>query len=172
MNLYVEFMLTAMYCGERLNAAHHNCLRQSMCWLFLELCAMQSCVVCCNHVLCVLPSCVQVTFIEEMRRPSSAGAPLRSAVTNRAPMSPTSNGPMSPMRSTSDFPLRLTPLQHNYTKLFYCISCRILVPNEMVGAIIGKEGSTIRNITQITKARVDVHRKENTNSNEKVTVFI
>ena len=38
----------------------------------------------------------------------------------------------------------------------------------MVGAIIGKEGSTIRNITQITKARVDVHRKENTNSNEKV----
>ena len=46
--------------------------------------------------------------------------------------------------------------------------CRILVPNEMVGAIIGKEGSTIRNITQITKARVDVHRKENTNSNEKV----
>ena len=54
------------------------------------------------------------------------------------------------MRSTSDFPLR------------------ILVPNEMVGAIIGKEGLTIRNITQITKARVDVHRKENTNSNEKV----
>jgi len=38
----------------------------------------------------------------------------------------------------------------------------------MVGAIIGKEGLTIRNITQITKARVDVHRKENTNSNEKV----
>ena len=48
---------------------------------------------------------------------------------------------------------------------------RILVPNEMVGAIIGKEGSTIRNITQITKARVDVHRKENTNSNEKVSAF-
>ena len=41
----------------------------------------------------------------------------------------------------------------------------------MVGAIIGKEGSTIRNITQITKARVDVHRKENTNSNEKVSVL-
>ena len=40
----------------------------------------------------------------------------------------------------------------------------------MVGAIIGKEGLTIRNITQITKARVDVHRKENTNSNEKVMV--
>ena len=41
----------------------------------------------------------------------------------------------------------------------------------MVGAIIGKEGSTIRNITQITKARVDVHRKENTNSNEKVSLL-
>ena len=42
----------------------------------------------------------------------------------------------------------------------------------MVGAIIGKEGSTIRNITQITKARVDVHRKENTNSNEKVAFYL
>ena len=50
----------------------------------------------------------QVTFIEEVRRPSSAGAPLRSAAVNRMHMSPTaSNGPISPMRSTSDFPLRL-----------------------------------------------------------------
>ncbi|XP_065897214.1 insulin-like growth factor 2 mRNA-binding protein 2 isoform X2 [Dysidea avara] len=96
----------------------------------------------------------KVTFIEEVRRPSSAAASLRSNG-NRVPMSPTSNnGPMSPIRSTSDFPLR------------------ILVPNEMVGAIIGKEGLTIRNITQITKARVDVHRKENTNSNEKAITII
>ena len=51
--------------------------------------------------------CIQVTFIEELRRPSSAGASLRNAGMVRSPMSPTAtNGPMSPMRSTSDFPLR------------------------------------------------------------------
>lgn len=60
-----------------------------------------------NHMMLV---CTQVTFIEEVRRPSSAGAPLRNAAVSRSPMSPTaSNGPMSPMRSTSDFPLRLGP---------------------------------------------------------------
>ena len=45
---------------------------------------------------------------------------------------------------------------------------RILVPSEMVGAIIGKDGATIRHITQLTKARVDVHRRENLGSMEKV----
>ena len=45
---------------------------------------------------------------------------------------------------------------------------RILVPSDMVGAIIGKDGATIRMITQITKARVDVHRRENLGSAEKV----
>lgn len=38
----------------------------------------------------------------------------------------------------------------------------------MVGAIIGKDGATIRGITQLTKARVDVHRRENVGSVEKV----
>lgn len=38
----------------------------------------------------------------------------------------------------------------------------------MVGAIIGKDGATIRMITQLTKARVDVHRRENMGSAEKV----
>lgn len=45
---------------------------------------------------------------------------------------------------------------------------RILVLSDMVGAIIGKSGGTIRQITQETRARVDVHRKENTGSPEKV----
>jgi len=45
---------------------------------------------------------------------------------------------------------------------------RILVPSDMVGAIIGRSGGTIRNITQETRARVDVHRKENSGSSEKV----
>lgn len=38
----------------------------------------------------------------------------------------------------------------------------------MVGAIIGRSGGTIRQITQDTRARVDVHRKENAGSLEKV----
>lgn len=36
---------------------------------------------------------------------------------------------------------------------------RILVSSEMVGAIIGRGGATIRTITQQSRARVDVHRK-------------
>ncbi|KAL1442069.1 hypothetical protein MTO96_030988 [Rhipicephalus appendiculatus] len=54
-----------------------------------------------------------------------------------------------PMRQ-SDFPLR------------------ILVLSDMVGAIIGRAGGTIRQITQQSRARVDVHRKENAGSLEKV----
>ncbi|XP_074594433.1 IGF-II mRNA-binding protein isoform X2 [Brevipalpus obovatus] len=45
---------------------------------------------------------------------------------------------------------------------------RILVSSDMVGAIIGRSGNTIRYITEETRARVDVHRKENTGSSEKV----
>ncbi|GFU38040.1 insulin-like growth factor 2 mRNA-binding protein 1 [Nephila pilipes] len=45
---------------------------------------------------------------------------------------------------------------------------RILVLSDMVGAIIGRAGGTIRQITQQSRARVDVHRKENAGSPEKV----
>lgn len=49
---------------------------------------------------------------------------------------------------------------------------RILVSSEMVGAIIGRGGATIRGITQGTRARVDVHRKENVGSVEKaITIY-
>ena len=37
---------------------------------------------------------------------------------------------------------------------------RILVQSDMVGAIIGRGGQTIRQITQQTRARVDVHRRD------------
>ncbi|XP_032802348.1 insulin-like growth factor 2 mRNA-binding protein 3 isoform X2 [Petromyzon marinus] len=47
------------------------------------------------------------------------------------------------------------------------IPLRILVPSQFVGAIIGKEGATIRSITQQTQSKVDVHRKENAGSAEK-----
>ena len=49
---------------------------------------------------------------------------------------------------------------------------RILVQSDMVGAIIGRQGSTIRQITQLTRARVDVHRKDNVGSLEKaITIY-
>ncbi|CAG9829419.1 unnamed protein product [Diabrotica balteata] len=42
----------------------------------------------------------------------------------------------------------------------------------LVGAIIGRQGSTIRQITQQTRARVDVHRKDNVGSLEKaITIY-
>ncbi|KAK2108575.1 Insulin-like growth factor 2 mRNA-binding protein 2 [Saguinus oedipus] len=44
---------------------------------------------------------------------------------------------------------------------------RILVPTQFVGAIIGKEGLTIKNITKQTQYRVDIHRKENSGAAEK-----
>ncbi|XP_036432343.1 insulin-like growth factor 2 mRNA-binding protein 2a isoform X2 [Colossoma macropomum] len=44
---------------------------------------------------------------------------------------------------------------------------RILVPTQFVGAIIGKEGLTIKNLTRQTQSRVDIHRKENARAAEK-----
>ncbi|EEB18062.1 predicted protein [Pediculus humanus corporis] len=62
-------------------------------------------------------------------------------------------GPAASARQT-DFPLR------------------ILVQSDMVGAIIGRQGTTIRQITQQTRARVDVHRKDNVGSLEKaITIY-
>ncbi|XP_041121190.1 insulin-like growth factor 2 mRNA-binding protein 1 isoform X2 [Polyodon spathula] len=47
------------------------------------------------------------------------------------------------------------------------IPLRMLVPTQYVGAIIGKEGATIRNITKQTQSKIDVHRKENAGAAEK-----
>uniref|UniRef100_A0A8C7F8X7 Insulin-like growth factor 2 mRNA binding protein 1 n=1 Tax=Oncorhynchus kisutch TaxID=8019 RepID=A0A8C7F8X7_ONCKI len=47
------------------------------------------------------------------------------------------------------------------------IPLRLLVPTQFVGAIIGKEGATIRNITKQTQSKIDVHRKENAGAAEK-----
>ncbi|NXX86015.1 IF2B2 protein, partial [Urocolius indicus] len=44
---------------------------------------------------------------------------------------------------------------------------RMLVPTQFVGAIIGKEGLTIKNLTKQTQAKVDIHRKENAGAGEK-----
>uniref|UniRef100_A0A3Q3XPA7 RRM domain-containing protein n=1 Tax=Mola mola TaxID=94237 RepID=A0A3Q3XPA7_MOLML len=47
------------------------------------------------------------------------------------------------------------------------IPLRILVPTQFVGAIIGKQGDTIRNITKQTHSKIDIHRKENAGAAEK-----
>ncbi|NXC04613.1 IF2B1 protein, partial [Orthonyx spaldingii] len=47
------------------------------------------------------------------------------------------------------------------------VPLRLLVPTQYVGAIIGKEGATIRNITKQTQSKIDVHRKENAGAAEK-----
>ncbi|XP_076865483.1 insulin-like growth factor 2 mRNA-binding protein 3 isoform X2 [Brachyhypopomus gauderio] len=52
-------------------------------------------------------------------------------------------------------------------KLQSDIPLRMLVPTQFVGAIIGKEGATIRNITKQTHSKIDIHRKENAGAAEK-----
>ena len=44
-----------------------------------------------------------------------------------------------------------------------------MVPSDYVGAIIGRKGQTIKNITQKCKARVDVHGKENGGMMDKIS---
>lgn len=53
---------------------------------------------------------------------------------------------------------------------FSDVPLRILVPNEYIGAIIGRSGATIRNITQQTNAKVDIHRRINTLSDTVVII--
>ncbi|XP_045075688.1 insulin-like growth factor 2 mRNA-binding protein 1 isoform X2 [Coregonus clupeaformis] len=55
------------------------------------------------------------------------------------------------------------PSKHHHAD----IPLRLLVPTQYVGAIIGKEGATIRNITKQTQSKIDVHRKENAGAAEK-----
>ncbi|XP_015213455.1 insulin-like growth factor 2 mRNA-binding protein 3 isoform X2 [Lepisosteus oculatus] len=47
------------------------------------------------------------------------------------------------------------------------VPLRMLVPTQFVGAIIGKEGATIRNVTKQTQSKIDIHRKENAGAAEK-----
>ncbi|XP_061872656.1 insulin-like growth factor 2 mRNA-binding protein 1 isoform X2 [Colius striatus] len=47
------------------------------------------------------------------------------------------------------------------------IPLHLLVPTQYVGAIFGKDGATIRNITKQTQSKIDVHWKENAGAAEK-----
>ncbi|KAM8856994.1 insulin-like growth factor 2 mRNA-binding protein 2a isoform 1-T2 [Synchiropus picturatus] len=48
-----------------------------------------------------------------------------------------------------------------------CLLFRMQVPTQYVGAIIGKDGLTIKNITKQTQSKIDIHRKENAGAAEK-----
>ncbi|CAF1161516.1 unnamed protein product [Adineta ricciae] len=48
---------------------------------------------------------------------------------------------------------------------------RILVPSDSVGAVIGKQGATVKQIKQTTHAKVDVNKSESSNSQERMIVI-
>ncbi|XP_032902280.1 insulin-like growth factor 2 mRNA-binding protein 3 [Amblyraja radiata] len=97
---------------------------------------------------------LKVTYIpDEMAGQQSSQQPpsqTRRGFGQRGPprqMSP--SGMVRPKQQQSDVPLR------------------IVVPTQFVGAIIGKEGATIRNITKQTQSKIDIHRKDNAGAAEK-----
>uniref|UniRef100_A0A8C6V147 Insulin-like growth factor 2 mRNA binding protein 2a n=1 Tax=Neogobius melanostomus TaxID=47308 RepID=A0A8C6V147_9GOBI len=49
----------------------------------------------------------------------------------------------------------------------YCFKVSYIMDLDFVGAIIGKEGLTIKNVTKQTQSKVDIHRKENAGAAEK-----
>lgn len=94
-------------------------------------------------------------LLENKAQSTSGGAASASSQQRRNQRNRTQYGNVTggPGRQT-DFPLR------------------VLVASDMVGAIIGRQGSTIRQITQQSRARVDVHRKDNVGSLEKaITIY-
>ncbi|XP_062518218.1 insulin-like growth factor 2 mRNA-binding protein 2 isoform X2 [Corticium candelabrum] len=95
---------------------------------------------------------LRVKFVEEMR-----------------PSTPPSLQSMSPGQQSGQ---RMIGGGHRSRSVHTEFPLRILVPSDMVGAIIGREGNTIRMLTQKTKARVDVHRKENPGALEKAVTIL
>ena len=74
-------------------------------------------------------------------------------------------------RVTNTLPLRFVIFYLLYYFNFCFSLKRILVLKDLVGAIIGRQGGTIKQITQETHARVDVHRKEHSPPNENVIMI-
>ncbi|XP_072507026.1 insulin-like growth factor 2 mRNA-binding protein 3 isoform X7 [Notamacropus eugenii] len=81
--------------------------------------------------------------------PNSPVMPTRRGYGHRGPQRQGSPGGAAGQNHQNDIPLRM------------------LVPTQFVGAIIGKEGATIRNITKQTQSKIDIHRKENAGASEK-----
>ncbi|XP_060680661.1 insulin-like growth factor 2 mRNA-binding protein 3 isoform X1 [Hemiscyllium ocellatum] len=103
----------------------------------------------------MLENCsLKVTYIpDEMAAQQSSQQPTsqtrRGFGQRGLPRQGSPNGTVRPKQQQSDVPLR------------------IMVPTQFVGAIIGKEGATIRNITKQTQSKIDIHRKDNAGAAEK-----
>ncbi|CAF1600408.1 unnamed protein product [Rotaria magnacalcarata] len=48
---------------------------------------------------------------------------------------------------------------------------RIVVPSDSVGAIIGKQGSTVKQIKQTARAKIDVNKNEASNNQERIIII-
>uniref|UniRef100_A0A7N6BI76 RRM domain-containing protein n=1 Tax=Anabas testudineus TaxID=64144 RepID=A0A7N6BI76_ANATE len=93
---------------------------------------------------------LKVSYIpDETAAPDGSSAGGRRGFNARGPPRSSSPGLGARPKVQSDIPLR------------------VLVPTQFVGAIIGKEGATIRNITKLTHSKIDIHRKENAGAAEK-----
>lgn len=92
---------------------------------------------------------LKVSYIPDETVPEGPGSGPRRGFNSRGPPRSSSPGMGSRPKGHSDLPLRM------------------LVPTQFVGAIIGKEGATIRNITKQTHSKIDIHRKENAGAAEK-----
>ncbi|XP_041700816.1 insulin-like growth factor 2 mRNA-binding protein 2 isoform X1 [Coregonus clupeaformis] len=97
---------------------------------------------------------IRVSYILDMDAAPPLQAPRmrrggRSSRDQDGPQPGPSGGFGGPRHKQHDFPLRM------------------LVPTQFVGAIIGKEGLTIKNVTKQTQSKVDIHRKENAGAAEK-----
>lgn len=98
--------------------------------------------------------CFKVSYIMDLDAAPAAQTPRsrrggRSSRDQGTPQPGPSGSYGGPRPRPQDFPLRM------------------LVPTQMVGAIIGKEGLTIKNVTKQTQSKVDIHRKENAGAAEK-----
>lgn len=90
---------------------------------------------------------LKVSYIPDENATEAPG--FRRGFNSRGPPRSSSPGSSPRTKAHSDLPLRM------------------LVPTQFVGAIIGKEGATIRNITKQTHSKIDIHRKENAGAAEK-----
>ncbi|XP_041739856.1 insulin-like growth factor 2 mRNA-binding protein 3 isoform X2 [Coregonus clupeaformis] len=95
---------------------------------------------------------LKVSYIPDETAAAAATPPLGGGKRVSVPRGPTRSG---------------SPGLGARPKLQSDVPLRILVPTQFVGAIIGKEGATIRNVTKQTHSKIDIHRKENAGAAEK-----
>ncbi|XP_068092110.1 insulin-like growth factor 2 mRNA-binding protein 3 isoform X2 [Hyperolius riggenbachi] len=104
---------------------------------------------------------LKVTYIpDEMAAQSAPTQQLQPQTQQQHPQGRRGFGPRGPPRQGSPSAAARPKPQSE-------VPLRMLVPTQFVGAIIGKEGATIRNITKQTQSKIDIHRKENAGAAEK-----